>query len=337
MTSIQRFALGFLVLTAAAAAGFVLTAPRTVQPAGGTLAATGGAGAPTVFATVPADRLAAGPLIALAPHGDAVYLLQNHAWLRVSGRHVSGPHGSGVRGARGVLAAAAAIVPTDTAVYVLDRLARALLVYAPDGEWRRTITLARAGLDGFSPESFVLDAHGRILIAGFQATGAAAWQIVWLDGERASRIFSRSGSAYDIVLPLADRTGHAYALAATDYTFTELHVSGAGARHFRRAQPPRVPMPAPQRAAAAIAGPLPDFVPAAAHAFALARGGFLVAVAATPDEVWIEEIDENARPLHTLIAQPVALPVGLSDRALFTLREEAQQTIIERRLLRSRP
>jgi hypothetical protein len=336
MTTVQRFAIGLFGTTAAVAAGFFVTAPRVLDARRGRMAQTGGARAAAVLTTVAADRLTGGPIVAIAVHDDAVYLLQNHSWLRVRNDSVAGPFGSGVRGAAGVLASAAGIAVTDSCIYVLDRLARAVLVYEHAGGWARTMPLRHPVFDAFAPAALALDARGRLLLSGYHADPPARWTIVRIEGDRAAAIHTRAASPYGIVLPLAAADGRIYALSADDYRVAALAEDGTITREFARADPPRVPFPASAPKSPAGA-PLPPFIPAAAHAFARVGGTFLVAVSASPDEVWIEEIDSAGHPLRTLLEQPVSLPVALSEHAVFTLREDAQQTVIERHLLRQTP
>jgi hypothetical protein len=331
MTLVQRFAIGMFGVAALAAIGFVFTAPRTRAIASlGSMAPVAGVAAPVRAGTIDAAVLTAGPVVAITAHRGRVYLLQNHSWLRVDAGGVAGPFGSGVRGAAGVIASGAALVATDSCVYVLDRGARALLIYDPSGTWTRTISLRDGAFSELVPHALATDDRGRLLVSGYRGGPPGRWSITALHADRASDVYSHAGGPFDLLLPLSDERGHAYALSA-DYTLAEL----VGTRRFARRDPPRVRFPASARVIAGV--PVPDFIPVVVHAFARSSGTFLVAIAASPDEVWVEEIDAAGRPLRTLVSKPVALPVGFSDSALYTLREAAQQTIVERHVLRAAP
>src|SRR5688500_11647943 len=146
-----------LFLTLAVAAGYVATAPRSVAAHAGTRAPNAALGAPEIIGIIDPGHLSAGPIIAVTFHREHAYLLQNHAWLRVSRAGVQGPFGGEIRGARGWIASAAGIAVVDSAVYVLDRLSKSLHVFAPAGAWRRTIRMTdERQFYGFSPERIAI-------------------------------------------------------------------------------------------------------------------------------------------------------------------------------------
>lgn len=349
MSHVQRIALGMLFLTGAATVGYLVTSPRVFAPIAGTMAADDSLGSPQILATVEADRLAAGPIVAIGLQDESVYLLQNHHWLRVEADSVHGPYGGETRGGIGWIFSAAAIAATDSAVFILDRLAKSVHVFDPDGEWRRSIPL-RSSIDhyDFAPERMTIGPDGTIIISGFEPGDSAGWTIATLSGDTLRPLFRQLSTIFDIVLPLVRHDRSIIAVNSMNYEFTALSPNGDVEARLARRNAPRVPLTQEQSDAMAnyIRGSqtgtrpeftLPTHMPAVADAFARSGGTFLGAVLITMDDVLIEEIDHRGKPIRTLVRE-VPLPVGLSDTSIVLLREEPQHTIVERyRIPGSRP
>jgi hypothetical protein len=336
----QRLALGMAFTTLALATGYVATAPRRTAAHAGTLAPTVELGRPEIIGTIDPAHLSAGPIIALTAHRDYAYLLQNHAWLRVSSDGVEGPFGGRVRGERGWIASAAGIAVTDSAVYVLDRLSRSLHVFAPAGAWLRTVRLNSREFADFSPERIAIDPHGTLAVSGYRSGAAAGWSIIRFDNDTPRVVFHRPSNVFDVLLPLL-RDHTMAALSSNDYEFSELTSTGRPIRSFARPNPPRFALESEARdaiqkyLASSPAADRPEYqppvyIPAVAHAYARFTGTFLVAVAAGGEDVFVEELDRDGRPLRTFFENGVSLPIGFTDHAIVLLREDAQRTVVER-------
>jgi hypothetical protein len=338
----RRLALGFLLVTLVIAAGYVATVPRSIAARAGTLAPAMALGSPEIIGTIDPAQLSAGPIIAIAVHGDHAYLLQNHTWLRVSRDGVHGPFGGETRGARGWIASAAGIAVLDSAVYVLDRLSKSLHVFAPTGAWQRTIRLTdSAAFNGFLPERIAIGPDGMMAVSGYRSGAEAGWSVILVHEDTARLIFHRSSNVFDVLLPLVTPDRTIAALSSNDYEFSELTYTGRQVRRFARPDPPRSALESTERAAihkylaSVPASNRPEYqppvyLPAVAHAHARSTGTYLVAVAAGGENVFVEEIRKDGSPLRTFMERGVPLPVGFFDDGIVLLREEAQRTVVER-------
>lgn len=294
-------------------------------------------------AVVPADQIGRGTVVDIEDHGGFTYVLHAQQWLRVGKGEMQGPFGLGAVGAPGVFDNATDIIPTDTMIYVLQRLPARIMAFHPDGRYATTIRV-RSGDSASSyihPERFS-ESNNRfhILVAHFDpsgtvnrelVTGRDEWKrIYWLPSD------SLLHMSDDVIL---DTRGDSITLLTMlGYRFHS--ILNENVRVVQRSDPPRYSVPDSIRwdfertFAGAPAGlrdrlTLPEYIPPA-RAFSLLDGGYLaVAVSREMEAVSIEVLDVDATPLWRS-SEIFDAPVFLQGNQLFRVEEQPNHLVVLR-------
>ena len=341
MNLTRRFAFGSAVIASILGALYLATSMTgTVSRLPGWRAPYRALGAVRRVGTIDASQLAAGPIVALTDDGRDVYVLQNHAWLRIGATGVAGPFGVGARGSAGAILSAADIAVRDSTVYVLDRAARSIHTYAATGRWLNTIRL-QPPVATFTPEHIAAPATGFLIVTGFGSDGRSQTHryVLLLNADGAlDTLYVIESELFGVLVPVASTRDRLLVLQSEPYRLTLLQRGAA--HHFARTNAERVPLPDSLRRSLsrylaylpADRSPfaIPSYLPQALAATETRSGHFVVAEVAAIDSVWIEELDATASPVHTLVTAPIALPVGLTRFGLLTIREDASTTTVLR-------
>lgn len=335
----QRLALSGLVVVGVTLAAHVAVTPHeeSVHAIRGYQAPYRPWRPPETAAVFDASRLVAGPVVAITEDSGAVFILQTRAWLKYEHGKTFGPFGADTRGAPGSITSGTAIEVRDSSIYIVDRVQRAVLIFRRTGQWVRSVDLA---MPSATIDRFVIDRTGRWIISAITNTTPgrpSKWLLLrYGGGTTPDTIYSRAGDAFDFAIPVIGDNGRVFVFNSTTYEIEELGDSGV-IRLFGRPNPPRVPIPdaAHRRldhylADSPIRESVLHYVPVVAQAAALSGGQFAVAMSASLDDVIVEEIDSLGHAVATR-AGPVSLPIAIMKGSLLTLREDANQTIIERR------
>ena len=291
--------------------------------------------------TIAADLIGTGEVRAVEFHGGFYYLLQRDQWLRARSGAVEGPFGVGSVGGPGALQAAADLVATDTAVFVLDGRARAVLVYDPTGVYRRAIRLG-PGLRFARPEQLLQDGSGRLYItAQALLVDSTVWEIRQLtDGEPVVlRMDGADLSSPFDELRTAVMAGDTILVVSTQGYAARLVHDGRVARIWQRADPPLYSVPDTIRRSYAtrISGldprmreriALPAAVPPVRGIGVLPGSKTVVALSRAFGSVDVEVVDRDGQPVGRVSGRPWPNPVFFPPQRATYLHHEPDRLVV---------
>lgn len=346
----QRFALGSALIIAVTVAASLFLRRQLPQHTMGTFSPVGDSLTREVVGTVDPAGMVSGGIIGFADDGTDVFLLQNRAWLRVGPRGTNGPFGVGSRGNRGVITSAAAIAVHDSVVYVLDRGARALQLYARDGSWRGKVPLTSQHAPPFTAEQLVVNDSGHVLVVGLRFTAEGKSERLILAGMPGSSLDTLAVVAsplFHAVVPAQPTTSKWDVVESMTYRIRSFTTAGHLKRRVTREHAPRFPLPDTMRRVLTRyttryrdggrqRPSVPDYLPYVYAAAALSNGDYLVAVISSIDSAWVERIDSLGRPQSLLTPVPVGLPIGVSKHGIIVIQEKPDVTVVERLRKRER-
>lgn len=331
MTWPHRLAIAAVAVTSViAAATFKLGSNGSTA---GRLAARYPLGDPVVAGRVAASRLGRGPIVQLVVSDDRIVILQNHSWSVASMRGGDGPYGAATRGEGGYIASAAEAFLADSLLYILDQSARGIHTFAISGGWRRTVSL-RALLPQFVPARFAVR-NDIFVVAGYENSPALPrWLVLAIRERHVDTLLVRSGSPFEIVIPLFKQDS---VFAVISSTYQLLPVLPAGRAVIRR-NPPMVALPRSEQATLNTfllrlppdvrrSLQLPRTIPIVMSAMFTDHGSLLAAITHSADDFVAEEIDARGQPLRTL-GKTLTIPFALSSHALYTTRETMDETVV---------
>lgn len=294
-------------------------------------------------AVVPADRIGRGEVVDIEDHDGFTYVLHAQQWLRVGQGEIQGPFGRGTVGAPGVFDNATDIIPTDTMIYVLQRLPARIMAFYPDGRYARAIRVrsAESTSSYIHPERFS-ESNNRfhILLAHFDPAGTVDREVVTGrdDWTRAYWLPSDSLLHMSDDVILDTRADSITLLTMLGYRIHS--ILNENVRVVQRSDPPRYSVPdsirwdfertfagAPAHLRDRLT--LPEHIPPA-RAFSLLDGGYIaVAVSRDMESVSIEVLSANATPLWRS-PEIFEAPVFLHADQLFRVEEQPNHLVVLR-------
>lgn len=294
---------------------------------------------------IPADRIGTGEVLEVVQRAQFTYVLHSDQWIRTNGHFIYGPYGRGAEGAPGVFSNASDILPTDTLVYVLERLPSRILAYRHDGTYVRTISVRSGDSTSIyvNPERFALvNGEFRVLLTHFNPTGYVNRELVSSAGDSWHRLYWLDADSLEHMSDdvLLDARGELVAmLTMLGYRLRRIK-SADSVRVSQREDPPRYSIPdsirwdfqrtfasAPKELRDRLT--LPEIIPPARAFSLLGDAHVVVAVSRDMEAAGIEVLDVNAAPVWRS-DEVFDMPIFLHGDQLFRLDEQPNHLVILR-------
>lgn len=301
-----------------------------------------------VAGRIPAPRLESPEVVDLAAEGDTLFVLQRHHWFVVTPSGVRGPYGGRVRGAPGWIGRAGAIAVGD-AVYVLDAAAQRVQRWDRSGRQLGGSDLSAPGSGRILiPERVAADAAGRVWVTtrSLEPDGSSRWLVLRFGpgAMGADTVYAApmedAGGGFSIPWVSVRRDGAAVLVEGGGYTIHRFAPDGRPVGTQARADPPlrRIDdrtraryarvldrLPPDQRRLYA----LPEHFPPVRGVVLRQDGRLLTLLSAGERAVDVEVVDATGAAPGRPLSEPLPEPLFLGTSAIYRVREELGETVIE--------